>query len=130
MPTVFELSNPFSPAVNADALLSTAVEIFKKCTLSSLPITQKGIFCGILEKRTLENAIVRKNSLVQEFLNRNTIFLNPNDSAQDAADLLAIGVIDIIPVVTSNGYLAGIVTMADLPAGLRDLARANGQTSH
>jgi CBS-domain-containing membrane protein len=120
MPTVFELSNPFSPAISADALLSSALEIFDKCSLSTLPITQKGIFCGTLEKRDLEHATIRKNSLVKEFLNRNTIFLNPNDSAQNAADLLSIGILDIIPVVTNAGYLLGIVTTADLPLGMRN----------
>jgi CBS domain-containing protein len=129
MPTVFELSNPFSPAVTTDALLTTAIEIFKKCSLSSLPITQKGIFCGILEKQTVENAVIKKNSLVREFLNRNTIFLSPNDSAQDAADLLSIGVVDIIPVVTDSGFLAGIVTKADLPVGMRSFIRTNGITT-
>jgi CBS domain-containing protein len=124
MPTVFELSNPFSPAICEDALLSTALGIFKKCSLSTLPITRKGIFCGILEKRDLQSASIKKNSLVREFLNRNTIFLSPSDSAQDAADLLEIGVSDIIPVVTNAGYLLGIVTSADLPIGLRKTVRS------
>jgi CBS domain-containing protein len=127
MLTVFELVNPFTPALSLDAPLEKAALLFQKCALSILPVVREGMFCGILERKTLEDHRPSSpGSMVCDLLCRDMVFLSPRDSAWDAADLLAVGAVDMIPIVTEAGCLAGIVTSSDLPPSMRrNLAAMN-----
>ena len=119
MLTVFEVANPFTPALNVDAPLENAISIFSRSQLRALPVVREGVFCGVLERHSMELGLIHNGTTVRDVFSRDTVFLSPRDAAQDAADLLAIGVVDMIPIVTAGGCLAGIVTQNDLPPSMR-----------
>jgi CBS-domain-containing membrane protein len=118
MLTVFELTNPFSPAVPLDAPIERALFHFDTFPFSMLPVVRDGIFCGVLERSEVEKLPGFSGARVSDLLCREMLCLSPSDSADIAVGLLATGVIDLVPVVTDTGIFAGIIAVDDVPPSL------------
>ncbi len=118
MLTVIELTNPFAPAIALDAPVENAVSFFQKSAISMLPVVENGLFRGVLERSRLESLSGFSCARVRDLLCVDILYLSPNDDAEHAADLLATGMIDLVPVVNDDGQFAGTITAAEVPERL------------
>lgn len=128
MPTVLELVNPLSLAIDLNASLEKAAFLLEKTPFSMLPVVSKGIFVGILERSDIFPNSRFSQKTIRELLSKNMVYLAPNDPAMLAAELLATGLLEFIPVVNETGYFAGIVTPQEIPPAMLAQAK-NGVES-
>ncbi|MFN4255674.1 MAG: HPP family protein [Saprospiraceae bacterium] len=118
MLTVFELTNPLTPAINLDAPIERAVFLFEKSNLSMLPVVDKGVFCGVLERIEVEKLPGFSGARASDLLSREMPCLSSSDAANIAVELLSTGIIDLVPVTTDDGIFMGIVSAEDVPPSL------------
>lgn len=122
MLTVFELTNPLTPAVNLDAPIERAATMFDATPFSMLPVVRDGNYCGVVQRCEVEKLPGYSGARVKDLLCRDMICLSPLDMAEIAAGLLSSEEIDIVPVVDDEGLLLGIVTAEDIPSALWHLS--------
>lgn len=118
MLTVFELTNPLTPAVSLHAPIEKAIFLFEKSRLSMLPVVDNGGFCGVLERAEVEKLPGFSGARASDLLCREVPSLSPSDKAHFAVELLSTGIIDLVPVTTNDGIFVGIVTADDVPPSL------------
>lgn len=114
MQKITDILNPFSPAICLSCPISKAADLFDSTGLSTLPVLKNGKFAGILEIWNLPVDYPTSRQQVADFFSKDTVFLTPDDPADAAADLLAGGFLELVPVVDAAGELAGIVTAAEV----------------
>lgn len=106
------ISNPvtFSP----DQLVSEAIEVMRRYSISGLPITKKnGLLVGILTNRDLR-FIERFDLKVGEVMTKNPITASLGISMEKAMRLLHENRIEKLPVVDGQGRLRGLITVKDI----------------
>lgn len=117
MQKIIDIVNPFAPAICLECPISKAAEIFEKTGFSTLPVLKNGKFTGILEIWNLPVDYPTSSQPVSNFFSKDTIFLSPDDPAETATYLLTAGVLEVIPIVSASGELAGIVTPSEVSQG-------------
>ena len=103
-----------------DSSLKNAAAVMIKNKFNALPVVdESGQLTGMLTTPNLF-AFIFKNSNRQEFsisakqfMSKNILFLSPNDTLNDAKDIMTEEFIRSIPIL-KNGDLIGIVTRTDL----------------
>lgn len=116
--------------VTPNTTLDKVKELFDTHTFHHIPVAQDGLLCGIVSKIDLYrvahsidlfqsksdkeyNDRLFKSLLAEEVMSTNTIFLSPDDTLADAAELFSLNQFHALPVA-DEGKLLGMVTTFDL----------------
>jgi len=94
--------------------LRDAHDLMERYRISGVPITERGKLVGILTNRDLrfETDLSRKTS---ECMTREHLITAPvGTSLEDAKKILGEHRIEKLPLVDSNGYLKGLITIKDI----------------
>ncbi|MCJ7774457.1 MAG: CBS domain-containing protein [Desulfobacterales bacterium] len=114
--------------IDQDTSLQEAVSILKKHNIRRLPVLKNGKLVGIVTDRDLKRAsasdatsleiheLLHLLSLIKigEIMTKNPITVLPEQTIEEAAEILMTHKISGAPVVDDMGQLAGIITQNDL----------------
>ncbi|MDD5416760.1 MAG: CBS domain-containing protein [Candidatus Aenigmarchaeota archaeon] len=104
------------------ASVREAAEIMTKNKIGSLiVISPEGRAVGIITGSDIITDLVAiggnsEDVTVEEIMSSDIITISPNDTLEEAAEIMAENRIKKLPVIDENGMLAGIVTASDLIA--------------
>ncbi|GHU52628.1 inosine-5'-monophosphate dehydrogenase [Clostridia bacterium] len=107
------ITNPFS--LEEGALIKKAEELMKKFRISGVPITSAdGKLIGIITNRDMR-FITDFNKKVSEVMTKeNLVTGNEGTTMQEAQEILRTNKIEKLPLVDSEGYLKGLITIKDI----------------
>lgn len=97
-----------------EAMVSEALELMKKYSISGVPITQNKKLVGILTNRDLRFE-TNINQPVQKVMTKDNLITAPEGiNLADARVILQKHKVEKLPIVKANGELSGLVTIKDI----------------
>ena len=118
------------PAITIDKndSMQHAISILKEKHIRLLPVTERGLLCGILSDRDLKRASASDaTSLdihellyligkikVREIMTDSVVTVRPDWTLEEAADLMLANKISGAPVVGEDNRILGVITQTDL----------------
>ena len=104
--------------VKEDTPIREAMKVMLKEKVSGVPVVYDDMsLAGVLSEKDVVNLLYDKEGLktkkVRYFMTEHTISFDIDDNLIDICDFLAKGLVRRVPI-TSNGKLAGIVSVADI----------------
>ena len=123
---VKEVMNTRVKTVRPEDIVKDTVKIMDESRIGSLVVVSgSGVVVGIVTERDIIEGIVAKGRSaddvkVEEIMTKNIITISPDNSLEEAADLMTKHKIKKLPVVM-EGQLIGIITATDLIAYERKL---------
>ncbi|MCC6138668.1 MAG: IMP dehydrogenase, partial [Bdellovibrionaceae bacterium] len=97
-----------------DALVSQALELMKKYSISGVPITVNGKLVGILTNRDLRFEKNVHQPVSNLMTKENLVTANIGVSMEEAKTLLQKYRIEKLPIVNKEGELVGLMTIKDI----------------
>ncbi|HOV69615.1 MAG TPA: IMP dehydrogenase, partial [Clostridia bacterium] len=95
-------------------LLSDALELMKRYRISGVPITEKGKLVGILTNRDIKFE-TNTNRPIKELMTKDNLITAPEGTTlMQAREILHAHRIEKLPIVDSEGYLKGLITIKDI----------------
>ncbi len=95
-------------------LVSEALEIMKRYTISGVPITQNGILVGILTNRDLRFETNTNQPISNVMTKENLVTAPEGTDLEQAKVILQKHRIEKLPVVDKSGKLKGLITIKDI----------------
>ena len=108
-------------AIEENLSLKEGARIMSQKGVGSLIIMKKNKITGILTERDVLKNVSNLGQKVKNVMSKNIILIDPNESIEIAADLMAENKIRRLPVVYKD-KLIGILTSTDLLANSDSLA--------
>jgi CBS domain-containing protein len=109
-------SNPTT--ISPDTTAAEAAQIMKSEDIGSLPIVEDDNLIGVVTDRDLAIRIVAEgrgaDTPVGEIASKDVVTVDPQQSIEEAARLMAEHQIRRLPVVEEDGRLVGILAQADI----------------
>ena len=109
-------SNPTT--VGPTNTVAEAAQIMKAEDIGSLPIVEGDKLVGVITDRDLAIRIVAEgrgtDTTVGDIASKNVVTVDPEQSLEDAARLMAEHQVRRLPVVEEDGRLVGILAQADI----------------
>ena len=109
-------SNPTTVA--PDTTAGEAAQIMKSEDIGSLPIVEGDKLVGVITDRDLAIRIVAEgrgtDTTVGEIASKDVVTVDPQQSLEEAARLMAEHQVRRLPVVEEDGRLVGILAQADV----------------
>ena len=109
-------SNPTT--IEPTATAEEAAKIMKSEDIGSLPIVDGDKLVGVITDRDLAIRVVAEgrgtDTTVGEIASKDVVTVDPEQSVEDAARLMAEHQVRRLPVVEEDGRIVGIVTQADI----------------
>jgi CBS domain-containing protein len=110
-------SNP--RIVDSSAPIAEAAQIMKSEDVGSVPIVEGDRLIGIVTDRDVAIRVVAegkdpRSTQVREIASRELVTVDPDQSLDEAARLMAQHQVRRLPVVEEDGRLVGIVAQADV----------------
>lgn len=100
--------------IGPEKLVSDALKLMKKYSISGIPVTQKNKLVGIITNRDLR-FVNDVNRLVKDYMTSKKIITVPvGTSLKEAIVSLQKYRIEKLPVVDENNYLKGLITFKDI----------------
>ncbi|MEA3499818.1 MAG: IMP dehydrogenase [Candidatus Marinimicrobia bacterium] len=100
--------------IGPEKLVSDALKLMKKYSISGIPVTQKNKLVGIITNRDLR-FVNDVNKLVKDYMTSKKIITVPvGTSLKEAIVSLQKYRIEKLPVVDENNYLKGLITFKDI----------------
>ena len=114
--------------INIEDYMQNAVTLLKEHNIRLLPVMKNGKLVGVVTDRDLKRAsasdatslgmheilYLLSNVKVKHIMTKAPITVPPDYTVEETAELLLRHKISGVPVVDSNGELAGIITQSDL----------------
>ena len=114
--------------VNADAVLSDAINLFHKHEIHTLPVIEGTRLVGIFSDQDLKRATVpdcaslnfpneldhRLQKAVSKIMTVNPVTICDNQTIEDAAELLLVHKISGLPVINQAREVVGMITKSNL----------------
>jgi CBS domain-containing protein len=105
-------------SIGASASVVEAARLMREGHIGSLPITDDGKLVGMITDRDITTRVVAeaadpKMTSVGDVCSRDLISVEPDESLEEAVQLMARHQVRRLPVV-ENGRLVGIVAQADI----------------
>lgn len=97
-----------------DALVSEALELMSRYTISGVPVTVKGKLVGILTNRDLRFETKLNQPIKNLMTSENLITAQIGTTLEQAKKILQKHRIEKLPVVDKNGNLKGLITIKDI----------------
>jgi CBS domain-containing protein/anti-sigma regulatory factor (Ser/Thr protein kinase) len=108
-------------AISPDLSMRNAVETFRTNRISGAPVVDKeNKLIGVLSMEDLIRCLMVTDldSNVEKYMTKNVLTVNGRDSVVEALKLFVNSRVGRLPVINSNGKLAGILTKGDITRGL------------
>ncbi len=104
--------------VRPDQLVSEIAELFQRVTFHHLPVVDNTQLVGIISDRDLSKFLTNQQDncgqRASDIMSPEPITVDPSTSIETASILLLENRFSCLPVVSDEGYLAGILTWKDL----------------
>ncbi|PWU20076.1 MAG: IMP dehydrogenase [Bdellovibrio sp.] len=97
-----------------DALVSSAVDLMRKYSISGVPVTVKGQLVGILTNRDLRFETNLHQPISNLMTKENLVTTPVGTTLEQAKKILQRHRIEKLPVVDSSGALKGLITIKDI----------------
>lgn len=117
MKTVADLLRREPVWVNPAHRIETALLLMQGHDLSGLPVLEGPMLVGVLLAQDLIG--VEKGRRVEEVMERRTEWAPPTLSVREAADLMVRSNLPVLPVMSEDGEMLGLITAQDLLPALR-----------
>ena len=115
-------SNP--TAITPETTVQEAAQLMKAEDVGALPIVEDGRLTCVITDRDLAIRGVADGldgaSSVRELASKDVVTIDPQQSLEEAARLMAEHQIRRLPVVEEDGRLIGMLAQADVPAAGHD----------
>ena len=115
-------SNP--AAVTPDTTVQEAARLMKSEDVGALPIVEDGRIVGVVTDRDLSIRVVAEardaETPVREVASKDIVTIDPQQSLEEAARLMAEHQVRRLPVVEEDGRLVGMLAQADVAQAGRD----------
>ena len=115
-------SNP--TAITPDTTVQEAARLMKSEDVGALPIVEDGRLTCVITDRDLAIRGVADGldgaSSVRELASKDVVTIDPQQSLEEAARLMAEHQIRRLPVVEEDGWLVGMLAQADVAAAGHD----------
>lgn len=109
-------SNP--AAVTPDTTAQEAARLMKSEDVGALPIVEDGRLIGVVTDRDLSVRVVAEargaETPVSEVASKDIVTIDPQQSLEEAARLMAEHQVRRLPVVEEDGRLVGVLAQADV----------------
>jgi CBS domain-containing protein len=109
-------SNP--AAVTPDTTVQEAARLMKSEDVGALPIVEDGRITGVVTDRDLSVRVVAEargaDTPVSEVASTDIVTIDPQQSLEEAARLMAEHQVRRLPVVEEDGRLVGVLAQADV----------------
>jgi CBS domain-containing protein len=109
-------SNP--AAVTPDTTVQEAARLMKSEDVGALPIVEDGRIIGVVTDRDLSIRVVAEardaETPVREVASKDIVTIDPHQSLEEAARLMAEHQVRRLPVVEEDGRLVGVLAQADV----------------
>jgi len=124
--------------IDSDASVMKAVKIMNENEIGCLIVTRRGKAVGIVTERDLLARVIAKSknpkkTKVREIMTKPLISGQPEMDLEEATKLMFKMKIKKLPVVESEGKLAGLITLTDVarfqPQMIRILKKLSAQTA-
>lgn len=116
--SIREAMTPDPTNVEPGTTAQEAAQIMKSEDVGSLPVVEGGRLVGIVTDRDLAIRVLAEGAAsdtpVSELASRDVVTIDPQQSLEEAARLMAEHQIRRLPVVEEDGKLAGILAQADV----------------
>ena len=106
------ITDPFF--LSPDNLLEDALALMSKYRISGVPITTNGKLVGIITNRDIVFETDYTKVIKDIMTSKNLITAPEGTSMQEAKELLKKHKIEKLPLVDSNNYLRGLITIKDI----------------
>ena len=116
--TVQEAMTPNPTAITPDTSAQEAARMLKSEDVGALPIVEDGRLIGVITDRDLAVRIVAEgrgpDTAVSGIASKDVVTIDPQQSLEEAARLMADHQVRRLPVVEEDGRLVGILAQADV----------------
>lgn len=116
--SIQEAMTPNPTAVGADTSAQEAARQMKSEDVGALPIVEDGRLTGMITDRDLAIRVLAEGkggeTPVGEIASRDVVSIDPQQSLEEAARLMADHQVRRLPVVEEDGKLVGILAQADV----------------
>jgi len=124
--------------IDSDATVMKAVSLMNENEIGCIIVTRRGKAVGIITERDLLTRVIAKSknpkkTKVREVMTKPLISGQPDMDLEEATKLMFKMKIKKLPVVESEGRLAGLITLTDVarfqPQMIRILKKLSAQTA-
>ncbi|SFN17757.1 CBS domain-containing protein [Nitrosomonas communis] len=126
MQTVSDVMNTNVQVISPEATLHEAAQHMRDGDFGVLPVGDMDNLIGIITDRDIVVRAVAEgmdiNTPVRDAMSEQIVFVNQDDSLEDAARLMSDHQIRRLPVVDADDHLVGIVSIGDFAVESSDLA--------
>ena len=116
--TVQEAMTPNPTAVTPDTTAQEAARSLKTEDVGALPIVEEGRLVGVVTDRDLAVRVLAEGrgaeTTVREIASKDVVTVDPQQSLEEAARLMAEHQVRRLPVVEEDGRLVGMLAQADV----------------
>jgi CBS domain-containing protein len=116
--SIQEAMTPNPTTIEATTTAQEAARIMKSEDVGSLPIVEGGKLIGVVTDRDLAIRIIAEakgiDTPVAEIASKDVVTIDPQQSLEEAARLMANNQVRRLPVVEEDGRLVGILAQADI----------------
>lgn len=105
--------------LSPDHYVYQATELMERYRISGVPITEKGKLVGILTNRDLRFE-TNYNKKIEEVMTKEPLITAPEGTTlKQAQEILREHKIEKLPIVDSEGYLKGLITIKDIEKAIQ-----------
>lgn len=116
--TIQEAMTPNPTSVSPDTTAGEAAQMMKAENIGSLPIVEDDRLIGVITDRDIAIRIVAEgrdtDTTVGEIASKDVVTVDPEQSLEEAARLMAEHQVRRLPVVEEDGRVIGILAQADV----------------
>ena len=140
MQTVEQWMTKNPVTIEEDMSIIEAIHLLKDRNISRLPVTRRGVFCGLLTDRMIKDYSPGKSTpldtwevhyllskaRVKDAMNAHPYTVHPDTPLFEAAQLIRDNQLYGICVTDNSGNLAGLLTTANLMEALISICKQQG----
>jgi CBS domain-containing protein len=116
--TVQEAMTPNPTAITPDTTVQEAARLMKTEDVGSLPIVEDGRLTAVVTDRDLAIRVLAEgrgaDTVVRDVASQDLVTIDPQQSLDEAARLMAEHQVRRLPVVEEDGRLVGVLAQADV----------------
>jgi CBS domain-containing protein/anti-sigma regulatory factor (Ser/Thr protein kinase) len=116
-------------AASPDMQMKDVVEIFRKTGISGMPVTENGLLVGIISMEDIFHCLMEGDldAFTTQYMTRHPYTVKDVDLIVEALKIFVATGVGRLPVVDTDGKLAGIITKGDITRGLLKVLQSKTQ---
>ena len=109
------LLDPHITCLECDLSANRAIALLDASGLTSAPVVDdNSVLVGVVTIRSLVSMMGREDLEVEDAMAMNPVTATPRTSIAEVAQLMAKNDLQVLPIVTDDGHLLGIVSAMDV----------------